>query len=266
MKSIIQSLGFLLVLIIVATSLSSVQHTKEVRKTMSLESNGKLTIDTYKGTISIETWNKPEVDMVATIEPDGWDRGDVEKVEDTEIRIDSSSDRVRIRTDYDHLRSHSHFFFGLFGDNSENLPFVHYSIKMPSTAQLRIKDYKSDTKVSGLAAAMDIETYKGTLEIRDVKGPVDLDTYKGEAKIYFAKYVGTNRMKTYKGRIDLRLPSDASFDLDADLGRRADLETDFDHVGRTVHHGTARYSGAENGGSNILHLESEKGRFSLMKR
>lgn len=264
MKSLILCLALLLAALALSSPARS-QHTREVKKTIPLAADGTLTIDTYKGSIHIETWDKPEVDMTATIEPDGHSRDDYDRVEDTEIKVSGSSDRVNITSDYDRVKSHRSWFFGLFGDDGP-LPFVQYDIRMPSTAHLRIKDYKSDTRISGLAAPIEMETYKGTLEMRDITGSIDLDTYKGEARIYYAKYAGTNRMKTYKGRIDLRLPADASFDLDTDFGRRADLDTDFDHIERTARHGEVRYRGTVNGGANSLHLESEKGQFSVLKR
>ncbi len=266
MKPIALSLALLLTAFVIGTTIASAQHTREVKKTIPLQADGKLTIDTYKGSITIESWDKAEVDMVATIEPDGFDRDDVEKVQYTEIRVDGSGDFVRITSDYDRVNSHFHGFLGLFGDGSGSLPSVHYAIKMPSTAKLRIKDYRSDTKISGLAGPLEINTYKGSVVMNNVRGPVDLETYRGNAKISYAEYTGSNRMKTYKGKIDLRLPGDASFDLDADFGRRVDFETDFEHIERTGHHGSVRYKGAANGGSNTLTLESEKGEFTIMKK
>jgi DUF4097 and DUF4098 domain-containing protein YvlB len=257
----------LLILISLTSYVGKSQESKEIQKTLEMNKNGSVMIDTYKGSITIETWDKPEVNVVAKIEADGSGRDEEEKVRDTKIRIHGTSDRVEIETDYDQLKHHGFSLFGLFSDyNTGSLPFVHYRISMPSTARLKIKDYKSDTKISNLSSSLKMETYKGTVDIASINGAVDLETYKGDVKVEYSKYSSDCRFETYKGKIELTIPHDASFKLDADFGRRVDFDSDFDVNIKHKSRGDEYYRATVNGGGPVLEISSEKGDIRIQSK
>jgi hypothetical protein len=243
------------------------QETKEVRKSGPLNPDGKVYVDTYKGSITVTTWDKAEIDIYAKIEPDGFDRYAEEKVQDTEIRTSLSSSSVRIKTDYDHVRQHSSFW-GIFDGETGSLPFVHYTIKMPRTARLVIKDYKSETNVTDLRSDADIETYKGEVKVMNLEGSLVLETYKGEVTVDFASLKGRSRFETYKGQIEVRFPKGTGFDLDADIGRRGDFSNEFEGESRyrSKRDRDAEYQTSVNGGGPLVLLKTTKGSIRLAQR
>ncbi len=234
---------------------------KEVRKTLPLDPGGRVQIETFKGSIDVEAWDRPEVDVVARVEPDESGRHQAEKVRETEVRIEGSGSRVHIESDYDRARHHG--FLGVFGDDG-TLPFVRYTIRMPKTARLQVKDYKSVSRIRGLAGSLELDTYKGRVEIAGAEGPVDLETYKGDVRAEFDRYAAS-RFETYKGDIEIALPPSAAFDLDADVGRGGRLSTDVALVtGASGWSGDReRQRGSVNGGGPELRLETYKGTFRL---
>jgi hypothetical protein len=246
------------------------QETREVRKTVSLTRDGRVSIDTYKGSVKIETWEKAEVEIVATIEAEDWGRYADDKVRETEIKISESPGSVRIQTDYDGIRRRSGSFWGIFDGDTGSLPFVHYVIKMPATASLRIKDYKSEVDVRNLTARIDLNTYKGTVDVIGLSGAMDLETYKGTVRIEFASYSSASSFETYKGDIELILPKSAGFTLDADLGRRGDFDSDFafasSRTSRSRSKERSTYDGDVNGGGPTLRLRTDKGHFKVLNR
>ncbi|MGB2869769.1 MAG: DUF4097 family beta strand repeat-containing protein, partial [Bacteroidota bacterium] len=170
-----------------------------------------------------------------------------------------------IKTDYDKLRHHRGGFWGMFDEGSNNLPFVHYTVKMPRNTNLKVKDYKSKTKISGLQSNVSFYTYKGEVDISTLSGSINLETYKGEVRVDFAKLTDDSRIETYKGEIELSLPKSAGFSLDADLGRKADFDSDFGFVRETTGRRRQSYEfhGPVNGGGPTLHLKSTKGTYRL---
>lgn len=104
------------------------QESREVDKMVPLAKDGQVSIDTYKGSVNIDTWDKAEVSIHARIESDGWGRYEEESVRDTEIRIDASSGSVYIETDYKKLKRRRTSFWDLFDGNFGNTPLVHYTI------------------------------------------------------------------------------------------------------------------------------------------
>ncbi len=267
MKRPLSAFSFLiLVLLLVASAIA--QDSREVHKSGPFSPNGRLSVETYKGSITILPWDKPEIEIRAVIEADGSSRYDRQMVEDTDIRIDLSSSSARIKSDYDRAKHRHHGFLGLFGEDSENLPYVHYTIKTPRTTRVVIKDYKSQTTIDNLQADIDLDTYKGEVAIGRLSGALELKTYKGEAHVGFAALGGRSRIETYKGEIEINVPRGKGFDLDADIGRHARLDADFEKV---RDRGSDRRRGYEthtsvNGGGPELRLKSDHGTIRVYER
>lgn len=251
-----------------SVSFAYAQESREVNETVPLTKDGQVSIDTYKGSVNVDTWDKAEVSISARIESEGWGRKEDEKVRDTDIRIDASSGSVFIKTDYTKLERRHSSFWDIFDGDFGNTPSVYYTIKMPATAKLRIKDYKSEITVSNLHSDLVLDTYKGEVDIRSLTGGLDLETYKGECKIDFAAMSSESRFETYKGEIKITFPSKAGFTLDANVGRHGDFRSDFEFISSTSsrRNRDAWYRGDVNGGGPSLRIRTEKGEFRLLKR
>lgn len=233
-----------LVFIATAAGILTAADSKDIHRTFPLDSRGHVTIDTYKGSIRVSTWDRNEIDIAVRIEEDG----DVfaQSVKRADVRFDASPSDVRITSDKQWT------FFLVDGV----APLYHYTIHMPRTASLRIKDYKSESDVSDLADELQVQTYKGSLQLRNHTGGLMVSTYKGEIHAEFAAVTASSRIETYKGMVDLWMPRESRFDLRTDLGRNANLDSDF-----------ARYLAASNTrGGPELRLKSYKGEFRLRAR
>jgi len=251
-------------------SIAISQSVREITKTYPLKSDGHLVIDTYKGTITITTHDKPQVEIHVKIESDDADSRDAARdIEDTEIEIHSTSNEVTLHTNYKKVERNNNFNFWDWLDNphekSNSLPSVHYTIKMPRNAELRIKDYKSESHIDGLTSYLTLNTYKGTVEVLDLNGGIDLETYKGDVRISFGSFKNDSHIETYKGKISVDIPKQTGFDLRTDFEKRVDFRTDFDvetrDLDRKHHH--YNYSGKINGGGPTLNFKSDKGNFRL---
>ena len=244
----------------VGAALAQSETTRELHKVYPLAKDGRVKIDTYKGSITVTTWDKAEAEVHVRIEADGSRQRDEQNVALTEIEMRSSAKELRIESDYRKIRSR-----GFFGDDG-NLPLVHYTLTMPATAELEIEDYKSASSIRELKADLRFETYKGTLDAEGLAGAVKLETYKGDIDVAFATLQGDCRMETYKGTIRIRIPKGAGFEINAEIGRRADLESDFSLSG--LREGGNRddkeYRGPVNGGGPEIRLETYKGKYSLV--
>jgi len=249
------------------------QTYREINKTLPLKPDGKLIIDTYKGTISITTHHKPQVEVYVKIESDNNDTEEADQeVKETEIDFQNADDEVVIHTDYSNVeRSSHHDFWDWLSDpqgSSNILPLVHYTIKMPQTADLKIKDYKSVSRIGGLHSTLTFNTYKGTVDISDLTGGIDLETYKGDVNISYSSLKDDSHFETYKGNITVSVPRQTGFELRTEFGRRVEFNTDFDVETRErdrKHH-QLDYFGKINGGGPLIHLNSEKGEIRLRSK
>ncbi len=259
MKRFLQ--GFLTLLL--AASPAAADRT--VSKTLPLAADGKVTIDTYKGSIRVVPWDRAEVAVEARIVPDescGSERDQKEWVAATRVVIEPHGGGVRIESDYDGLEVSWHFFTAC-----TSRPFVHYKVSLPRAAALRIHDYKSDTDVKDYAGRLTHDTYKGSAALVGLTGPLDLKTYKGEVRAGFARLSGEVRADTYKGDVTLTFPAGAAFDLSADAGRRGEIVSDFEGTGpiRSSRRSGFRSSATVNGGGPHVTLSTDKGKLSIRR-
>lgn len=225
---------------------------KTFSRTVAMDGSGRFSLDTYKGSIHITAWDKAQVDVEARIEEDTSGAFST-PVSDVEIRMDGSGSFVGVRTDY--LKRWSVF-------NEGNLPYVHYTIRMPRGAALRVKDYKSETEIAGIEGDVDFETYKGTARILGLRRGLHLNTYKGDVRAVFAAFTAPSSFDTYKGTIDVSVPRASKFDLEADLQRRATLDSAFPVTIRSSREGHRFHTGV-NGGGSELRVTSYRGDIRL---
>jgi hypothetical protein len=254
----------LLILCVGAASTSLGQSAREIRKTLPIASDGTVSIDTFKGSVTITTWDSPQVEVLARIEPDGASSDEAQKLQNTEVRIDSSAGGVQIKSDYEKLRQ----FNFRSDDNDGNLPLINYTIKMPSTARLQISDHKSITKVDGLRSEVKINTHKGSVSVTGFQGSMDLETHRGDARVEFASLGLENRFETHRGDIEVVIPRGGGFNLESSVGKGGSLDSDLDLKGlvQSQDRRSIKYGGAVNGGGPLLHMVGDKGHFRLKQR
>ncbi len=250
------------------------QRNKKFSEAVDLSRQGRVVIETYKGSIDVTTWDKDTVEIDAIIEADK----DDDLVALTEVRVHRSGNTLRIESDYERAKKAGKR--KLFGNSYVSLPYVHYRIRMPRTADLQIDDYKSVIEINDLAADLDLETYKGEADINNVAGEVRIDTYKGdveltelagslEADTYkgnitaeFVEFNGNSAVDTYRGTVVLALPRSAGFDLEANMGKKGDLDSDFDLDNVRISDKN-KYRGQVGGGGPDLDIDTYRGEVIL---
>ncbi len=255
------------------------QEEKTLSFSESLDDDGTLIVETHKGSVTVTVWDRDEVEVEVRIVADGNDK----LVEGTDVIVHHTGRTLHFETDYDVDAWDDFRKRGILGVFSEGFssPFVHYEIRMPRTARLKIDDHKSEIRVTGLEADLTIDTYKGIVEVEDFDGALRLETYKGIVDVHFSRLADDSVVDTYKGTVTLVLPKDAGFDLYADLSRKGDLDSDFDVKGDRGRRDKDRdgywdpdddddgdqiYRTEVNGGGPQLRLETYKGRIKLRAR
>jgi hypothetical protein len=105
------------------------------------------------------------------------------------------------------------------------------------------------------------------VNLREIAGPVRLHTFKGQVHAEYARFARSD-FETHKGSIEVAIPRQAAFSLDADIGRRGELVSDFGGVSRASgHRREERYrDAAVNGGGPTLSLRTYKGELRLRAR
>lgn len=229
---------------------------KDVNKTVALHSNGSITLENHKGSIHVTTWDRAEVEIQARIQAEEGNSMDRRRFEGTEVRIDSSGDTVRIQTHYPDFNS-------CCGSDDGNNPEVRYTIRMPRTGRLTIRDHRSETQIADLGGALDIDTHRGTVKVERLGGPLQLTTHRGDVTVGFAAFTGNSRIDTHRGTIELSLPKESRFNVETDLGKHASVNSDFPMVTRSSNRQSESMQGSVNGGGPTLDIKTFRGNIRL---
>lgn len=226
---------------------------KDVNRTVALGAGGLVEMETHKGSIRVSTWDRQEVEIQARIEAEPGTAMDRRRFDGTDVHIDSSADSVRIKTYYPDFQGCCSF-----DDNGTN-PEIRYTIHMPKTARLTIRDHRSDTEVTGLQGALTLSTHRGTAHIHGLGGALQADTHRGEIHVEFSSFTANSKVTSYRGTIELSMPKSSRFELETNAGRRGAIETDFSVMTHTVHRRGETVHGTVNGGGPSLRVETERG-------
>jgi len=232
--------------------------TKNVHKTVPLAPNGSVSIEMHNGSASVTVWNQPGVDISARIESAPESMHD-EDVQATEVRVTGGGSSVSIESDYTAIPERW-LWFGL--GSGRILPLIHYTIRVPATARVSLKDHNATATVTGLRGGVMVRSHNGAVRVRDLAGAADIETHNGSIDVEFATFAQTSRFSTHNGEVELTLPAASRFTLNADTHRRNDVTSDFPVVIRSSH----PFSAAINGGGPELRFTAHNGGLTLHKR
>ena len=289
MRTLRTGLTLLIVLLLAPTVHG--QASRTVTRTVDLASGGTVTLDTYKGRIDVRTWNRNQARMEVRIEGDEQSR-----VDNTNIRIESSGDRLDIETDYDELKDNQGLL-GLFRLSSTDRPSTHYTLTVPRTTTLtvdtysaattvtdlkgtlrfdaysaaltverltgtlRADTYSGDVDVTGLDGSLQGDTYSGTLRVDSLSGRVAFSTYSGSATLGFAALTGDCRFDSFSGDVTVTLPASAGAVVETEEGALdSDLPLRIERIGDD------RVRGTLGDGGPRLRFDTFSGTLSVRSR
>jgi len=255
---------FLLAIMTLATTGSA--QSNEIRRTIDLDRDGRVIIDTFKGSLDIQTWNKPQLEIVARIEADPTGDDQETRVKRTNVRVYGSGRLVEIKSDYSEASYHKGGLLGFFfGKGTIVLPYVHYDVKVPRAAKVDIEDHKSEIRIRGLEGDLTLTTHKGHAVIDRFSGGARIDTHKGDIRVDFSSLSRACSFETHRGEIEIFVPVNAAFRVRGDLGKDTRLDSDFEMVAHSFGADRAIDAAINGGQGPEIRVSSHRGTIRLRK-
>ncbi|HEU5021097.1 MAG TPA: DUF4097 family beta strand repeat-containing protein [Bryobacteraceae bacterium] len=227
---------------------------RTVDKTLPLAAAGSVTIDSHNGSITVNTWDRPEIQVHAVIEMNSgfpFSEASRRRFNETRVDIGGTGDSVRIKSEYP---EHD----GLDGSN----PDIHYTISAPRTARWNIRTHNSRVEVHNLHAALSVSTHNGEIDISGLAGALDLDTHNGNAKVQFTSLTTASTVDTHNGDVELTMPAASRFTLQTS-SHNGRVQSDFAVTTRSIGRRGSHFDGTVNGGGPTLRLTTHNGNFHL---
>ena len=202
--------GFALALFLAVAA--NAQGTQEFHRTIPLSANGRISLENINGNVEITGWDRNEVQIDAVKRA-----RDQQRLDDTRIDVETSSDSVEIKTSY---ASH------LFNNNPGS---VDYKLHVPQNARLeKISLVNGSLDVQKVSGEVNANLVNGKVRANDLGGRADLSTVNGsiEANYQSLNNVRDIKLKSINGSVELGLPNSPNAEVDASTVSGS-IKTDF---------------------------------------
>ena len=200
--------------LVFATSMPLVAQDKTFEETVGLDPGGTLALEADRGSARLTSWDEPQVEIHARIEPPSGVDDDYARraVEGTTIEVTTSNTSVRVRADYSGVPRRGW---------GRRLPRVHYEVRAPGDLNLDVQIDRSDATLEGFAGRMILKLDRSDLRASDLTGEITIDLDRSGLDVH-----------DLAGQVTLRLDRGRSVALD---GVRASLDLDVDRTNVTMH-------------------------------
>lgn len=202
------------------TQVQQADETERFEQTYPLSAGGRLGVSNVNGSITVEAWDRNEVQVVAIKTADT-----KERLKEVEIRVNAKPDSIMIETNYDRWKQDNN---GERWKNGSRLK-VDYQLKVPRGAVLdEVETVNGDVAVSNFTNVVKISAVNGKVVASKLRGTSNLSTVNGEVTADFGSLDAGSKisLSTVNGKVNLTLPSDASATVKAD-SLNGNIENDF---------------------------------------
>lgn len=210
-KRLVLSLAALAALVLTAADASQAQRserpelTEEFHQTYPLAAGGRVSLSNINGAVKVQTWERAEVKVDAVKSAHT-----AERLREAQIKVDASSNRVRIETEYPQS---SLRWSDRDGERHENPASVEYTLTVPRTVNIdEISLINGDLNIAGVAGPVKASSINGRVTAAGLSGPINLSVINGqlEATLDHLNESGTVNLQSVNGALVVILPSDAN--------------------------------------------------------
>jgi len=129
---------------------------KELHRNVPIEPDGRIYIQSSRGSLDVTAWDRSEVEIDARVQPRNFLASQRACVTETDVRVDSWPRSVRITPEYAYVeRRVPRVLAALLGACTDQ-PQVHYRIKVPRMSEVVIVSNESRVSVKGLAGRVEV--------------------------------------------------------------------------------------------------------------
>lgn len=220
---------------------------KEFSQTVALNAGGEFEISNVNGQIEIGTWDRNEVQILAT--KSAKNEADLE---DVQIVVTGSGNRVEVDTKLPK------------GWNRSGS--VSYRITLPASVNLDADTVNGSVSVNGVSGPMDLNSVNGRVEASGAVAPVSANTVNGQLSIRYAgkPASGEHEFETVNGSVRVYLPASVTGRFHAG-SVNGSIETDFPLQVTKAKFGPSRSLDGElgNGGDTSFSFKTVNGSIDI---
>ena len=207
-KRLLLSLAALAALVLTAAGASLAQRpelTEEFHQTYPLAAGGRLSLSNINGAVKVQVWDRDEVKVDAVKRAHT-----AERLREAQIKVDASSNRLRIETEYPDSTLR---WSDRDGERHENPASVEYTLTVPRGVNIdEISLINGSLDLAGVSGSVKASSINGRVTAAGLSGPVNLSVINGrlEATLDRLSDAADVTLSAVNGPLVVTLPSDAN--------------------------------------------------------
>ncbi|HKE57071.1 MAG TPA: hypothetical protein VKB46_10225 [Pyrinomonadaceae bacterium] len=192
---------------------------------------GTLTIvGAPKGSITVEGWQRNEVDLTADIELQAESEADLDRLATVNgFAFDEDPIHLSVLTTGTHDRAYMKKVAKNFPKNLLNLPWkIDYKLKVPTSTDIEINGGHGPLNVAGVEGALRINATEGDALLSLTGGSVSVTVAAGNVKLLIPvrSWRGSGaEVRLAAGILSVEMPAGFNGDIDADILRTGKIES-----------------------------------------
>lgn len=236
MKKSLLNLLFISFIFALFTNLAIAQTSQLIKRTtyktenVELGAGGTVTIvGAPSGSVTIEGWNKNEVEVSAEIEMQAATENDLAVLAAVNgFAVDQQFGHIRIISLGTHDKDYMKRVAKKFPKNLLNSPFkIDYKIKVPRYCDLDINSGKGDLKLSNVEGAMQIKAFEGNASLDLIGGTIVATFGSGNIDVKINSRSWRGRQAVFQvatGTLNVQFPQNMNAEVDATVLRNGKIE------------------------------------------
>ena len=246
-----------------------VQAEEDFRQQAPLAAGGSITVENGRGDLRFEGSDTGGFSIEAHKYFEGGEFDRERWMRETKIKVEGDEHHRSVKVEYP-----VGFHWGFWGGNHG----VNLIVRVPRQVNATLKDDRGHVWVSDIAGRLEVASDRGDVEISNFDGElrvrgdrgnlnvrdssirngvrVALD--RGSVDMYLKQFAGDSDLEVSRGNLNLTIPQNSAFTLDAERSRHSSFHTDFGLLARGGFTND-RVQGQVNGGGPILRLRADRG-------
>lgn len=210
-----------------------IRQTTYKTETADFGPGGTLTVvGAPQGFVSVEGWNKNEVEVTAEIEVQAQDEADLAELSKINgFVLDTGFGHIRVLTVGTHDKDYMKRTAKKFPKRLLDIPFkINYQIKVPAYCDLEIDAGKGNLTISKVEGAMQLRVLEGDAVLNLTGGAVNGTFGNGNVDVNIETRSWRGRQAAFQvasGNLNVKMPQNSSADINASILRTGSIENNF---------------------------------------
>ncbi|TET27691.1 hypothetical protein E3J68_03870 [Candidatus Aerophobetes bacterium] len=185
MKKTILAGTFILLAALVTSSSSAQKQEEIVSRYFWLKEEGLVSLNNPRGDISIQSWGKNHIEVIATKLVEGSNEKRMKKaLEKIKVEFVATEDNLHIKTDLGESRFKTFFLFDkVWNFFSTTQRRVDYQLWVPPRVNVLAETTSGNFFIKGIRGDVKTKGVSGRTEFSSIQGKVEAETISGEIKL-----------------------------------------------------------------------------------